>query len=689
MSVKNVPEISRINFFEGEDVVQIFGENFTKDTKLYVWQGRNDSEAVNEILDFSKGDGGRGQKEEFNKNRTVDFDELDTVISALNDITPENAKCFDADEVFEHCIYFGDKEPECIDGEWGPRIPGGTSVFWLENENGMSKPAVANRPEIWNISFDQINRGERITIFGEALGNPVHFSDGGNAPKRAAIKNIETGECFKLDSAATTGYTFDIHKHMAEYYVPMEAPLGKYNIYVHSGTGGRFGWSEPYQFEIVEDNSLNNYFRTKWNRSSDACPEMPKCEIRTIYNDDPSPLADYAEKIQSAIDSLENGGLVLLTSGTFPISKTISIKPGVVVLGAGSSTVIKAAEGRDFDGNIILDSVFSAKPAKLRGWANDWRELYIKSRTGTGVRLCTNSGIEGVKIEMGGGINIGMLVADDKIDTVENAFISKVVVESYGVSRFAKKDRSMSVNSGLLVGAKTKDLVVWGCTFAATEPIYILPSRHTFAKIMNNDFLCRPRQVNETMLGGLRNSIISGNLFADGRRAFVTNQGFSHNWVYQNRVTGIDRAEGALEAYMSEHGNGEWSGHGVAFGENLRKLDTSVRDPIIPTKAGTAYGGTTGRRDIFYCDGYYYMVYEISTEDLPPHGYGGAYWTHMFARSKDMITWEITEGPQLTQSQTGYGYDGPCWCVVDGELYVYMRNRANNTTAVKLVAKDQ
>ncbi len=141
MSVKNVPEISRINFFEGEDVVQIFGENFTKDTKLYVWQGRNDSEAVNEVLDFSKGDGGRGQKEDFHKNRTIDFDELDTVITALNDITPENAKCFDADEVFEHCIYFGDKEPECIDGKWGPRIPGGTSVFWLENEKGMSKPA--------------------------------------------------------------------------------------------------------------------------------------------------------------------------------------------------------------------------------------------------------------------------------------------------------------------------------------------------------------------------------------------------------------------------------------------------------------------------------------------------------------------------------------------------------------------
>ena len=459
--------------------------------------------------------------------------------------------------------------------------------MWLENEMGISKPQIANRPEIWNISFDKICRGDRITLFGEALGNPVHFSDGGNAPKRAAIKNIETGECFKLDSAGTTGYTFDIHKHMAEYHVPMEAPLGKYNLYVRSGTCGRFGWSEPYQFEIVEANSLNYYFRTKWNRSSDACPEMPKCEVKTIYNDDPSPLADYADKIQSAIDSLENGGLVLLTSGTFPISKTISIKPNVVVLGAGKSTVIKAAEGREFDGNIILDSVFSAKPAKLRGWANDWRELYIESRTGTAIRLCTDAGIEGVTVEMGGGINVGILVADDKIDTANNVFISKVEVQNYGVSQFVRKDKALVMNAGLLVGAKTKDLVVWGCTFAATQPIYILPSRHTFAKIMNNDFLCRPRQVNETMLAGLRNSIISGNLFADGRRAFVTNQGFSHNWVYQNRVTGIDRAEGALEAFMSEHGNGEWSGHGVAFGENY--VDIECNYDIMKLSKGVPY----------------------------------------------------------------------------------------------------
>ena len=120
---------------------------------------------------------------------------------------------------------------------------------------------------------------------------------------------------------------------------------------------------------------------------------------------------------------------------------------------------------------------------------------------------------------------------------------------------------------------------------------------------------------------------------------------------------------------------------GVAYGEDLHDL-TIVQEPIIDTEDDTLWSGTIGRRDVIYCDGYYYMVYEIST-DQAEGGYNGAQWTHMFARSRDLIEWEITDGPLLTQKSTGMGYDGPCWMVVGKRLYVYMR-QSNNTTAVEL-----
>ena len=70
-------------------------------------------------------------------------------------------------------------------------------------------------------------------------------------------------------------------------------------------------------------------------------------------------------------------------------------------------------------------------------------------------------------------------------------------------------------------------------------------------------------------------------------------------------------------------------------------------------------------------------------------GYNGAYWTHMFARSKDLITWETIEAPLLTQTNAdgsakpGMGYDGPCWMIIGRHIYVYMRVK-NRTTAVEL-----
>ncbi len=125
---------------------------------------------------------------------------------------------------------------------------------------------------------------------------------------------------------------------------------------------------------------------------------------------------------------------------------------------------------------------------------------------------------------------------------------------------------------------------------------------------------------------------------------------------------------------------------GIAYGTDLMNLKV-VNKPIIKTRSGTPYSGTIGRRDIIYCDGYYYMVFEISTDQVNGN-YNGSQWSHMFARSTDMLTWELCSGPLITQATAGMGYDGPCWMVVDNELYVYVRDRGNSTTAIKLVPKE-
>ncbi len=127
---------------------------------------------------------------------------------------------------------------------------------------------------------------------------------------------------------------------------------------------------------------------------------------------------------------------------------------------------------------------------------------------------------------------------------------------------------------------------------------------------------------------------------------------------------------------------------GVAYGEDLHNL-TVVPDPIIRTEDETPYSGTVGRRDVIFVDGYYYMVYEVSTDQAEEGGYNKSYWTHMFARSRDLINWETIEAPIITQTNSdgsakpGMGYDGPCWMIIGRHIYVYVRI-SNRTTAFEL-----
>ena len=129
---------------------------------------------------------------------------------------------------------------------------------------------------------------------------------------------------------------------------------------------------------------------------------------------------------------------------------------------------------------------------------------------------------------------------------------------------------------------------------------------------------------------------------------------------------------------------------GVAYGKDLTNL-TVHNNPVIPTEDNTLHSGTTGRRDVIYIDGWYYMVYEISTD--ANGNFGNAKWTHQFARSKDMINWTSVSIPLITQKnvdgtdKNGFGYDGPCWVIIDDHIYVYFRDTNNATTRAELTLK--
>lgn len=579
MNSKNVPEMSRITYFESGDIVQIFGENFDKETKLYIWQAEDKNNSTDTVLDFYEGDR-NAYKIALAKARGVDAEELNDIEGSMPDLPPEEALVFDADNAFENCIYFGDKEPVCEPGQPVKRIPKGTGIFWLKNDAGFSKPMIANRPEIWNTSFDKIRRGDHIMAFGDKFGFPTSFNDGTHWSKRGAVKSTETGKVYSLEGVEETGYLYDCFRYIAEFNVPEDIPAGKYEFSVHSGMCGKFGWSKPVEIEITDSSyNLNYYLRNRFNRCTSASLAMPKCKVITINADDASPFADYHGKIQAAIDSFGNeDGMVVLSAGAFPISKTINLKPNVALIGSGVGTVIRASESIAFEGDVPKDAVFADKGYGLKGWSSDYIEHIARHKTGIAIRLCGQSGVESLKIELGNGINIAMFAVDHRTQNLDDVFVNKVEVDNNGLTELEHDGYYMAMNSAFISAGLSKNLTIWGCKFTALEPIFITPARHTYAKIINNEFHCRPRQMAESMIAGIRHSMVVNNLFEGGRRSFVGNDGCSHNWIYQNRSTDVNRAGCACEAYMSEHGNGEWNGHGVGFGKDYVDIvsDTDI-----------------------------------------------------------------------------------------------------------------
>lgn len=142
--------------------------------------------------------------------------------------------------------------------------------------------------------------------------------------------------------------------------------------------------------------------------------------------------------------------------------------------------------------------------------------------------------------------------------------------------------------------------------------------------------------------------------------------------------------------YLTFHGFGSTTRDcqiGIAYGSDIRNL-TMVNHPIVPTSTNPSDpdSGTTGRRDIIKAGDWYYMVYEISS-DMVGGNYESSNWGHSFARSRDMLNWEVIKNYNRVTTGGGMGYDGPSWMVAGGDIWVHCRYD-NNTVAYKFVSKD-
>lgn len=530
----NKPEICRVTPYEGGETVQIFGENFDRESLLYWWR----------------------------KNEREDTDIKDCGFpgTAAPELPPEDAKCVKLrDAVNGQVAYLGPEQ----------EVWAGANVFWIKNEAGFSKPFIANEPRLWSQSVTRIYPGGIVSVYGDCMWSTEH--------KFAYLKDVKTGEFIEAPvlPAKAPIYYFGVHRHRTNIRVPATIKDGEYEVYINGGTGSEYGWSNPLKISVESQYSLTEYFRTKWNRDTTEAIPMPKCDVISVTANPLGALYDITDEIQAALDKAHDmgGGIVMLSSGTYGISRTLKLKDGVILMGAGEgSTTVKVAENCVFESD-WSDVSYAYRNVGRNRFAKDWKPHWDRYNHKPLARIYNDAGIEGVKFLLGSGANMGVLVANNTEDFhTFGAFINYVTVDGSGLYTYEDKGFG-NLSAGLVtVGANT-ELTVYKCSLTAMAPVYILPAHNRYSRIIRNRIECAPRNYDESFFNGMMNSTIIENDFIDGRRSMMCQMQFEKNFVYQNRSRGVTRGSNANEVYMSEYGETFWGGYPAEIGEDYIAID--------------------------------------------------------------------------------------------------------------------
>lgn len=526
------PEISRIGPADYKETMQIFGEGL-QDSEIYNWQPVGT------------------QQEVMDSTYTL------PQIAAVPTTPPAAAK------------KLAPLNPT-VQVTAAQAVYSGVSIVWLKNAAGYSEPRIANQPEIWSQSSADALPGERVQLFGQNL----YVANIQQIPL-VILRNEQTNGLYQ----ATWGLPNDQempnqNNHKFEFIVPGSIPAGSYQVFVHNGTGGVYGWSKPAALAIVASRDLIGMEVMAWNRvgvQTDLQTLTP-AQVAVVAPANDEGLSDVTDSLQTAINNVAQagGGIVELKAGTYGITRTLELKPGVVLKGAGQgATTLTVAYGKRLES-------WTRKP-------DDTPLVWIK----------TDAGLSDLHLLGGSGVSSLIVVQTFSSTPAKRVFMNRIDGEYGGSAKLLAGGNWVLQDQGILVLSGTEQLTIWQSKIVASSALRADSPRHVFTRLIGNHFEVSPRQGTiNTVIKGMYNGMVAENTFLNGKRSFLSQLGFSSNWVFQNRSEGVGRGTNGQEEFMSEFGKANWLGQATSITDNT--ITVSAITYSYPLK----YGGTLATNSI-------------------------------------------------------------------------------------------
>lgn len=224
--------------------------------------------------------------------------------------------------------------------------PYGVYMLWVENAAGAGHPVQINAPELWWLGPDFAAAGEVTSVYGRNLTH-----DNGEASSHVYLRPWGAGASSPAVEAALTA----ADPAKVTFKVPSGLAAGDYEVWLHSGHGGAFGWAGPERLHLDASPRYAWKGTTREATSHGANATDPN-------NDD-------ASAIQSAINASRPGDIVRLAAGSYRIGRTISLSKGISLEGAGADKT-----------TVWIDASFSSADAISLGAGSRLKGIKVLSR---------------------------------------------------------------------------------------------------------------------------------------------------------------------------------------------------------------------------------------------------------------------------------------------------------------------
>ena len=125
----------------------------------------------------------------------------------------------------------------------------GMYLVWPQNSIGVGAPVAINRTDAWWVGPGAAAEGDTVFVFGQNLTYPGTYAPGAMNPLVYLVSADGAGETYLPQVTSANPYRVG--------FLTSDVSPGAYNVWIHNGAGGNFGWSGPLPLTVSANSPWN------------------------------------------------------------------------------------------------------------------------------------------------------------------------------------------------------------------------------------------------------------------------------------------------------------------------------------------------------------------------------------------------------------------------------------------------